>query len=172
MLLRLTGAELIYLATRGAGLPPTVRNLQWTAAGVRVDVDLADLDVDSLTAKLAMRAAGVVQVELTCTHFDAVNQLITCAISVHARSLPMARLLHFLQDKVNSNIATVLVAHDLPADTALLDTTDNEPTIRIAVGAVMTELLRTSPLPAAHLTSVVLAEGTMQLEVDLAPEPR
>ncbi len=170
MLLRFTGSELIHLATRGAGLPTLVHDLQWTDTGVRAGLDLAAVEVDSLPARLALRAAGVVQIDVAVTDFDVATQLIACSVTVQARSLSMDRLLHLLQGRVNSSIATALVAQDLPADTAVLDTTDGEPVIRIAIGPAMTQLLSTSPIPAARLTSVSVTDGILQCEINLDSE--
>ncbi len=170
MLLRLTGAELLTLATRGAGLPPMIGNVQWTDHGVQAEVDLSDVEGESLVARLAMRAAGVVQVGLAFADFHVADQVMSWDVAVHVRSLPMDRLIHLLQGRINSEIAQRLSADELPADTVSLRTGDGAPTLRIALGEVLAQYAESSPVPDAHFTSVTFSEGALQIEVKLVPE--
>lgn len=169
MLLQFTGPELIVLATRGVGLPAAIQSVLWTDLGARLTVDASQLGGDSLTARLATRAAGVVQIDLTFADFAAPEQVLSFAVSAHARSMSMDRLLHLFEGHVNAQIAKDLAKHDLPIDTAKLCTSSDTPIFRVEVGRVLTQFLADSPFPTAKITAVDYADDALKVEVDLVP---
>lgn len=168
MLLRLSGPELLTLATHGEGLPPMISGVQWVDDGVLADVALADIDSDSLTVRLATRALGTVHLELNFADFDAVQQIASLTVTARARAISVDRFLPMLIDKANSVIAKGLSSHNLPDDTARIDIVDGTPLLRIAAGRALAHFAKDSPFPNARLSAVSFTDGYLHVEADAA----
>lgn len=166
MLLRLSGPELITLASRGEDLPPIISDVQWIDDGVRADVAVSDIESDSFAVRLATRALGTVHLELKFAGFDAVQQIVSLTVKAKARAISVDRFLPMLVDQANSAIAKALSSHDLPNDIARIDIVDGTPLIRIAAGRALAHFTQDSPFPSARLTAVSFTGGCLQVEAE------
>lgn len=168
MLLQLTGPELITLATRGAGLPPMISGVQWADDGVRADVAVADLEIDSFAGRLATRALGTVHLELTFARFDAEQQIASLTVTAKARAISLDRFLPLLVDYANSAIAKNLSSQGLPDDIARVEVVDGTPLIQIEAGKALADFTQTSAFPTTRLTAVSVTGGVLQVETAFA----
>jgi hypothetical protein len=100
MKLALPFDEALALATIEKPLPPVLRALTCQGETVRAEIDLEALPTRSIALQLAALAAGTVT--LTATFAGYADGVASFAISAHARTLPVHKLLPYLIDPLEN----------------------------------------------------------------------
>lgn len=167
MKLRLTGPEVEFLASKGAGLPPMISNVVWTDDAVHADVDLRAIPSESRALRLAASIASVIGIDVTFAGFDPVAQLASFTLSARTRAMPAHRLLSLLTGPVNSALTTALTAQGLPEGLVTVHPGSTNPRVTVAAGQAIRHFAQGTPLAHARLSSLELAGGAFELEADL-----
>src|SRR3712207_5289920 len=102
MKLALPFSEALSLATAEKPLPAVLRSVECVGDTVSAEIDLDALPTRSIARQLAAAAAGTVAVTARFVGFS--DGVATFAVTAHARSLPVHKLLQFVLDPVNKAI--------------------------------------------------------------------
>ena len=120
-------AELLALATSEKSLPDFVESVTAAGATVRAMVDLRKVPSDSLPVRLALGAAGVVELSAEIVDFDI--GVASLRVTVQARGLPAHKLLPYLITPIDSAIRK----RGLPAGLVRIDRGDGDPLVLLDV---------------------------------------
>jgi hypothetical protein len=102
MKLALPFPEALSLATAEKPLPPVLRSLTCVGDTIHAEVDPEALSIRSFAVRLATAAAGMVTV--TARFGGYADGVVTFAVTAHARTLPVHKLLPFVLDPINKAV--------------------------------------------------------------------
>jgi hypothetical protein len=102
LILALPFSEALSLATAEKPLPPVLRSVDCVGDTLHAEIDLEPLASRSIAMQLAAAAAGTVTATARFVGYS--GGVATFAVTAHARTLPVHKLLQYLLDPVNAAI--------------------------------------------------------------------
>ncbi len=156
MKLALPFPEALSLATAEKPLPPVLRSVDCRGDTLSAEIVLDALPTRSIAVQLAAAAAGTVAVTARFVGFS--EGVVTFAVTAHARTLPVHKLLQFVLDPVNKAIRD----RGLPEGLVRIDHGDAGPIVLIDVQqAVETKASGVTVTRLELLDAVIHAEATI-----------